>query len=594
VNSKNTWVWFLMAATLFATIWFLDHHFQATVPMASEGWPDFELAPASNVQVIPAGALEISADRTNNNWFLTRPFAYPAQSAAVQALLDALTKLTPAVRISSDELRQQPTADKDYGFDIPPVSLVIKTPYKDWQLKIGRRTAPGNQVYLRVVGVDGAFVTDAAWLKLLPAQAKDWRDTSLVGTEAQFDTIVLTNGAKVIELRQDPTNGLWRMTRPLQARADSSRINLALEQLRAARVEDFVTDDPQTDLSAYGLQPASLDLWLGHGGSLTDGLHLGETPTNNPALVYAKREGWNGVVTTQKEPLAPWRGTVVDFRDTHLVNLTAPVNQIDVLGMEAEGRFSLQRQGTNWQVAGETFPVDAQNVQDFIKLLGSLTTTEFVSDVATAPDLQVYGLTKPGLQITLRTAAGDTNPVLVQLSFSTPQTNGVFVRRSDEEFIYRLDPSDLNRIPPYAWQYRDRQIWNFDEKDITQIILHQNGQTRQMLHQGKDQWVLAPGSPGEIYGPTIEETAHQLGTLAAIGWVGRKVPNPEVFGVTATSLQIETDLKDGRKFTLDYGRPIYGQPVAMVTLAGERWALVVPEILNQLVMSYLTVPANTP
>ena len=97
--------------------------------------------------------------------------------------------------------------------------------------------------------------------------------------------------------------------------ADSDRINRALQQLRSARVADFVTDEAHADLAAYELQPPNLDLWLGTTGPLSQGLHLGKTLTNNPALVFAKREGWNGVITTLNEPLSPWRGAVNDFRE---------------------------------------------------------------------------------------------------------------------------------------------------------------------------------------------------------------------------------------------------------------------------------------
>jgi len=595
MNSKNTWLWLLLAATLFATIWYLDRHFQPAAVTASEGWPALQLGQATCVQVIPAGALEIRADHTNDNWLLTKPFVYPAQTAAIQALLDALTKLTPAIRITAGELRQQPAAEQDYGFDTPRYSLVLQTRQQEWQLKIGRLTTPGNQVYLRVVGVDGAFVTDAGWLKYLPAKANDWRNTELVQAGGQVDEIVLTNGAKVVELRQNPTNHLWRLTRPLQARADSDRINQALQKLRTAQVKDFVSDDTNADLTAYELQPANLDLWLGHGGSLTDGLHLGKMPTNNPALVYARREGWNGVVTTTNEPLAPWRGAVTDFRNPRLLDATAAINEMDVWVAENTNQFTLQRSGSNvWQMAGETFPVDAGTVQNFITLLGGLSATEYVSDAVTTPDLQTYGLTKPALQITLRPVAGDTNQVLTQLSFSAPQTNSLFVRRSDEECIYRLDPADWSRIPKFNFQFRDRQIWNFNEQDIKEINVRQNGQTRRILHLGRDKWMRADGGPGQVFGPSIEETAHQLGVMAAAVWLDRKVANPALYGVDTNSLHIEADLHSGRKFSLDYGKSFNNYQIALVTLDGEQWALVVPEILNQLVISYLAIPSNAP
>ena len=74
--------------------------------------------------------------------------------------------------------------------------------------------------------------------------------------------------------------------------------------------------------------------------------------------------------TTAREPLSPWRGAVNDFRDPHLLELTAPVAEIEVRG---PNDFILQRHGSNdWQIVGEKFPADADNVQLFIKTLAGL------------------------------------------------------------------------------------------------------------------------------------------------------------------------------------------------------------------------------
>ena len=593
MNSKNTRLWFVAAAGLFATICFLNRHFGPVPPPALVGWPDFQLARATSIQVIPDGAREIQADRTNDDWLLSKPYAYPAQSAAIQALLDSLGHLTPDLRITAGELRQQTNAEQAYGFDEPQTSLVIETPRQQWQLKVGRCTAPGNQVYLRVVGVDGVFVTPADWLKYLPKTATDWRDTSIINAGGNYDWIVLTNGAKVVELRLDPTNHLWRMTRPLQARADSDRINRALQQLAAGRVESFVTDDPHADLSAYELQPPNLDLWLGQGDALTAGLHVGKALTNNSPLVYARREGWPGVITTLNEPLAPWRGTVDDFRSARLVESTAKVNEIEVRVADNGNHYVLRRPaGGGWQVAGETFPVDAENVQNLLTLLAGLRATEYVRDAVTPQDLQDYGLAKPAIQVTLRPAAGDTNQITAQLAFSASRTNGVFAARADEDFIYRVDPGVLNQLPEAGWEFRERRIWHFPEQDVTQITIHQDGQTRQILHTGRDQWTLAPGSPGQIFPPTIEETAHELGELAAVGWVGRKIIQPSAFGVTTNSLQIEVTLKNHQTFSLQFGFPIYQSVLALVQLDGETWAMVLPAGIYQSILSYLTIPAK--
>ena len=178
-----------------------------------------------------------------------------------------------------------------------------------------------------------------------------------------------------------------------------------------------------------------------------------------------------------------------------------------------------------------------------------------MKDVVTVPDLQAYGLAAPTRQITLLSAAGDTNSVIAQLAFAV-QTNGVFVRRADEDFIYAITLEDFKQLPEAGWEFRDRRIWNFTENDVAQITLHQNGQTRVMVHNGPNQWSLAAGSQGIINPPAIEETTHRLGELTAAGWVGRNITVPEKFGFKPDNLQITVELKNGEKFTVDFGSPI--------------------------------------
>ena len=240
-----------------------------------------------------------------------------------------------------------------------------------------------------------------------------------------------------------------------------------------------------------------------------------------------------------------------DFRDSHLLELIAPVAEIEVHGPD---NFILQRQGSNnWQIVGEKFPADAENAQLFIKTLAGLRVAEFVKDVVTAPDLPAYGLATPTRQITLRSVAGDTNSVMVQLSFGTNQNNEVFVRRADEDFVYAVTMEDFNRLPEAAWEFRERRIWNFTEGDVAQITLRQGGKTRQIVRNGVNQWSLAAGSQGIINPPAIEETAHRFGALTAAGWVGRNVTEPEKFGLNTNNLQIVIELKNSAKYTVDFG-----------------------------------------
>jgi hypothetical protein len=591
MNSKTTGLWFVIAAALLAFIFVFEHYLRPVVAGPAPLLPNLRPAAVTSVQVFPVGALEISVNRTNGGWVLARPVSYPAQTAAIETLLDALQKLAPR-RISAAELREQKNSEADFGLEKPQATLVIAAGNQSWQLKVGGRTAPGDQVYLRVGGVDGVFVADAGWLNLIPHAGEEWRDTALVDAgQNDFDWIVLTNNARVIELRRDPTNHLWRMLRPLQARADTDHITDALQRLRAASVTRFITDDPNADLTAFGLQPADLDLWLGRGTNLVAAVHEGKSPTNDATQVYAKREGWNTVFMAAREPLAPWRGAFNDFRDSRLFELTAPVAEIEVRGTN---HFILRKQGSNdWQIAGEKFPADADTVQLFIKTLAGLRIADFVKDAVTASNLPDYGLDKPQREIILRSKAGDTNAVIAQLSFGTTQTNGIFVQRPDENFIYAVTVRDFTRLQEEGWEFRDRRIWNFKVDDVAQITIHQDGNTRQIVHNGPGKWSLVIGSQGLIEGKYIEQTAQMFHDLAAVRWIPRDFNGPD-YGFSTNSLQITFELKNGEKDTVDFGLGIklpQGETaLAAVTLDGERWAFLFPLALYQLVLSYFTIP----
>lgn len=597
MNSKATGTWFLIAALLFVLIFFFERQPHAPASGTAEILPQLNLSEITAVQIVPAGALEIRAERTNGVWYLVQPVSYPAQSTAIESLLDALQKLTPAVpKISAAELAGHKNSEAEFGFDAPRYSITLEAGAKRWQLSVGNRTAPGDQVFLRVIGVDGAYVTDAGWLKSIPRSADDWRSTALVDSVSACDRIVLTNSAKGIkmEFQRDPTNRLWRMIRPLPARADSTLIETSLLKLQGARSTSFVADAPK-DLSAFGLQPADLDLWLEHGSNFVAAVHVGRNLTNDDTQVYVRREGWNTVLSAANDQFAAWRGAVNDFRDPHLLELTAPAAEIDL--RDGTNGFTLQRHGSNdWSVAGEKFAADADNVDQLIKLLADLRITDFVQDVVTPHDLQNYGLATPAREITLRSTAGDTNAVIARLLFGSAQTNEVYVKRADENCVYGVASADYSRLPELGWEFRERRIWNFTAKDVAEVTLHQAGKTRRLIRTGENKWTLAVGSQGIITGRDLEEAMDELGGLTAEGWVGRNITAPEKYGLNTNNLSITIELKNGEKRSVDFGLPLTRAQTALaaVTLDGERWAFVFPPVTYQFVLSYLTIPANVP
>lgn len=597
MKSKATILWFMIAATLAAAIWLLNTYLK---PGATREKPLFAgLRPdeVTGIQVIPGGGREISVVHSNQTWMIERPIVYPAQVAAIDGLLASLQKLTPVMSFSAGEMSGHKNPDAEFGFDNPQFTLDIAAGEQTWHLRVGNKTAPGDGVYVRVVGAAGAFVTDTTWLQFLPHDVNDWRDTTLVNVPDTLDWLVITNGAQAIELRRDVTNHLWRMIRPMPARANNLRIVTGIQQLRTATVSKFVSDDPKADLTAYGLDPAAMDIWLGNGTNLLAAVHLGKEVSGASGDVFARREGVNAVVETPKAPLSSWQGSVNDFRDPNLVELTAPVAEIEVRGGY---NYTLQLRGSNmWAVAGEKFPVDSSLVARLIQTLARLQTTNFVQDVVTASGMKDYGLAPaPTQQITLRSTVGDTNHNIVQLLFGTTNNKQIYVKRGDEPFVYSLPTAGLDQLAVPGDYYRDPHIWNFSETNVAQVTLRQNGKIRQMVRNGTNDWSLAAGSQGVINPPAIEETIHRLGQLSSSGWIGRKFTDSDI-GITTNSLSVTVELKSGQKYSVNFGKPVQVSQnattaLAAVTLDGERWAFIFPPTLCPFIADYLTIPANVP
>lgn len=604
MNSKHTLNWLIVAVALFAFIFAWRHFEQPAPPPPPEILPNLHPGAVTAVQIIPNNAPEISVVHTNGSWVMTQPVLYPADGTAIEALLDALQKLKPAVRLSAADLSQNHNANSDYGFESPRASLVIQSGDDRQIILVGNKTEPGDQVFLRIVGSDGVIVADTAWLKWIPSTANDWRDTSLADLSGAggCDSIIITNGATIIELHCNPTNHLWEMTRPLTARANNGYITAALQQLQSARVSQFVTDNSNADLTAYGLQPADLNLTLGLGTNVLASIDLGKSPAGDRSEVFARRDGWDAVVATAKKPLSYWYGQKNDFRDPYLVDLTGSVGEIEMIGPGTNDFVLDHEPSGGWKFAGDTMPADSDNVQSLIQILAELRVSQFTKDVVTPADLPAYGLNNPVRQIILRSTPGDTNSVIAHLLFGDSRTNVVYVQRADEDFIYGITPQDFagvftdgGRVPDgRAWQFRDLGIWNFSETNVTQITVRENGKVRQINHLGPNEWALAAGSQGIINAPAMEEVAHELGTLNAAAWMARDVTNPAPFGLSSTNLSVTVTLRGDKSRTLDFGSSLGQTALAAVTIEGQRWVFIFPPAIYEFILPYLSIPANVP
>jgi hypothetical protein len=602
MNARNTFFWLAVAALLFIAI-LARQRFGRPAPTGPvKVLLGFQAAAVTNISVQLKGQKPIRAERTNDTWRLTEPVSYPAQAASIQSLLLALERLTPAAIITAHERQSWPKSDEEEGFTSPQASLSVRQDNsRIFQLEIGVRTAPGDQVYLQVVGVAGVYIVDADLLKEIPRAQDDWRDTTLVDWNGlAFDHIALTNrfnnltDTKVIELQHYPANNLWRIVNPpIQARADANRLGDLLQQLESLRVKQFVSDEPKAELESFGLQPPQLELALARGSNTLALLQFGKSPTNDPALVYARRCGRTAIVTVATNALGGWQDQVNAFRATNVIDLPDSITAIEVFGQD---HFSVQQPGSNtWRVLPQNLPADANACKDLLYALGRMPILEPL-DAVTDPEFARYGLAAPASKYILKTAApspGATNSPVAEVDIGATNDGRVFVRRTDESSVYAVKLNDVQRLPVASFQMRERQIWNYSDDDIARVTVRYQGKLRQLVHtdKGLQSWAPAPGSTDTIEALAVGQTLHNLAQLTATNWVAHGPQGRAPYGFSDNSGQITLELKNGAKPFLELGGPspaksLYGA----VTLDGEPWIFEFHAWLAQWIQAFLLPP----
>lgn len=590
---KNTWLLVLIATLLAGFIFGWEKYVAGPARLPMHVLPGLRTNEVTSIQVRINGQPDLLVERTNGIWHLTKPLAYPAPQPQINSLLVALDGIVPDRFLTPREVMDRPEAASEFGFDNPPITLMLFSGADRRQVIIGSRTAPGNQMFVQVVGMPGVHLISTNLLGLIPETPGAWRDTSLLDWKSlQFDRVLVNSGARTTELERNATNGLWRLVRQA-ARAENLLVREMITSLQSLRVAQFITDDPRADLDAYGLLTPDFDITFQNGANVTATIQFGKSPTNNPNLIYAHRRGTDSVVLVPRALTDPWRVTATELRDRHLATFWALPDTIEITGRD---KFTLVR-GTNdlsWRVMPQNFLADTNYMLQTLMTIARMEITNFVKDAVIESALTNYGLAAPRLRYLIKSGSG-TNESNVELHFGDQMENTVFARRTDETSVYAVNLREFNVLPIASCEMRDRRIWNFTEVDVRSVLIEQHGRKRELVRHATNVWSSVGDDSSRSmndFAVAIEDTVHRIGDLSASFWTDRGNFDRAAYGFTNSMNRMTITLKDGAKHELEFGGEAPSQfPYAIVSLEGEPWVFEFPWATWQMMQTYLGIPA---
>lgn len=597
---KNTWILVGCAAVLFAFIYLFERRLQPSgmVEPAAPLITGFKPTTATGLTLRRGTDFSLTLQRTNEAWLYLKPFTYPAADFAVQNFLETLENVVPATRITPREILSRKQTAANFGFDAPPIAIALERGNARFDLKFGSRTPAGDQVYVQVGSDPSVFVVSSDLLDRVPRTPNDWRHTALFdfGQETPDRAEVGQNGTRY-ELRRDATNKLWRLTRP-EHRADQNQVHEFLRRLQQGRVVEFVTDELRIDNEAFGLQKPEYDVTLA-AGAVARRIQFGKSPTNNPALVYARLLTHSNVVLVPKSAIEPLALPYTELRERQIFPFTPEL--VDVIEVRGDESFVIRRGEDGAWKAGEQ-PADAAFIAEWLRLLAQIEANEFVQDVVSEFKFASYGLEPGQRQYTLRTTVTNgttvTNVLIARLAFGTNATDGkAFARRFDEESVYGIRAFDFMHMPTAAWQFREHRIWNFTTNQVVSISVHQGATTRQVIRQPSGQWIEVKGWTKPINPFAMEEVARGLGELTATMWVGKGEGVRERFGFGPNPVRFVVELAGEKPQTLTVefgGVSPMRLPYALTMVEGQPMVFEFPWVLYADLQRYFELAVPIP
>jgi hypothetical protein len=224
-------------------------------------------------------------------WQLTAPIAGKADESEASGIANALGQLE-IVRV----IDENPADLNEYGLLTPRIEVNFKAAGdKDYRrLLIGEKSPTGSDLFAKRNDDKKVFLIQAFQETTLNRSTFELRDKTVLTFERdKVDGLDVKSGDKTLQVAKD--NMEWKITQPIQVRADYGTVEGLLGRLQSAAMKSIVADAATpADLKKYGLDKpaASVDVKM---GSARATLLVGTKAEDN--TVYARDTSKTSIVT---------------------------------------------------------------------------------------------------------------------------------------------------------------------------------------------------------------------------------------------------------------------------------------------------------
>ena len=482
-------------------------------------------------------------------WNLEKPLQYRADKGQVLAILRRIEGLRSERVIPAAETDEKKI--EEFGLHAPRITARFWASGRETGIALGADTPLGDTAYVRVEGAADVHVVPKGLHAALDKQLGDLRDRTVIEfDQADLTKLVVTRGGKQVELARDGEG--WRIVSPLSGAADPDKVNALLRKIRTLRARDFADDDPK-DLGRYGLAAPEADIAL----TEKDGVPAGTIifgAEGEKGVRYVRTVGRDAILTVGGEVLKDVVSDADALRDRKVTRI--PEAQLREVRVEHGGAtLALAREGARWEIREpEKNDADAASCAALVKAIADLTVLDFVAEPAEDPAR--YGLGGEALSVTLKTAAGDEEKILVGARYARGKK--VYVTRGKGDEILGVSAEFLDWCATDPLRYMDRRVIDFSAPAARKVAISGRGIANTVCEKEGPLWLLREPEKGTADAAAVTGITTALSGLNALELVARSPKDLKRYGLDAPSLEVSvecdkagsretTTLKVGRK-----------------------------------------------
>jgi hypothetical protein len=439
-NSKSTLLYLVVAALLGSYIYFFergpvkpkDEEKKAKVfdNFVADDIREIRIENLGTTLAANKAPIELEKD-AKDVWQITAPQKFVADETTVRNMLSGVGNFDPDTTIDN------PANLKDYGLDTPSARCTLKSKNgATFVLLIGDKNMSDSSTYVKRGDKNSVYLVASYGADNFTKDLNNYRDHTFFKTDTVLaQKVEITRDGKLFSFEKDKDNN-WSIVKPIQSKADGSKIRDLLNNISSLKIEDFVTDHPSS-LSGYGLSKAHIRIEVWNNDSKTPHSVLIGHKKGKTTNLFAKAGESSSICLVGEYIDKTLDLKLSDFRDKTAMQFDpGAVKSITV--MHGDKKFIYQKDAKGlWNSPGRT---DANG--EGTALVNQLSGTTIL-DFSEKGSLT--GLTNPTFIVAMALSDGTTRT----FRFGTRDKGKVYLASDKTSDIYLVSDSVISNMEVY-------------------------------------------------------------------------------------------------------------------------------------------------